>query len=278
MAAMLNRLLNRLLLRPTIRDNRDLGRFVLMITSICVVVPVSMEVVDQFLFFVTWSIAWRDWVMTFFEAAGLAAPLSYGYGRSHMELFKAQQAAERASLTDPMTGLMNRRALTERLTTLDVAALALVIVDIDHFKRVNDLYGHLSGDRVIETVARIMSDELAELGPLARVGGEEFALVTPISGYGRLLKKLEVARQTIAETPVIVYGTAVRVTISAGVACGERNHGFDKLYAEADRALYLAKLSGRNRVLRFEDIVELDAGMASAGRFAPRGADQRASA
>ena len=246
------------LFRPTIRNAPELRRYVILVTSCCVALTLGIDIILQLVFFVDWSSAWRDWIITFAEAAGLSAPISFGIGSTNLELFKAKQAAELASRTDPMTGLMNRRALTDRVQSLDGATLALVIADIDHFKRVNDLYGHLAGDRVIEAVGRMMADDLAEFGPLARVGGEEFALLSCNVPAEAIVARLNSTRNRIAETPVIADSRAVRVTISAGVATGGPHHGFEKLYAQADRALYLAKMSGRNRVLTFEDISALD--------------------
>jgi diguanylate cyclase (GGDEF)-like protein len=244
--------------RPTIRDARELRGFVVRVIVGCVALSLCVDVIMQLVFFVDWPSAYRSWVVTILETAVLAAPISFGVGATNLELYRAQQVAELASRTDPMTGLMNRRALSERLQRLDGGTLALVIADIDNFKRVNDLYGHLAGDRVIEAVARMMADELAGLGPLARVGGEEFALISQDIGAEEIAARLDATRRRIAETPIVADGRAVRVTISAGIAGGGQRGEFDALYARADRALYLAKLSGRNRVLTFEEIADFE--------------------
>jgi len=257
--------------RPTIRDARELRRFVLRVVAFCVALSLGVDIVVQLLLFVDWPTAIRNWIVTVIETAALGAPISYGFGITQLELYQAKQVAELASRTDPMTGLLNRRALTDHVRHLDGATLALVIADIDNFKRVNDVYGHLAGDRVIEAVGRIMADELAELGPLARVGGEEFALISRDVGADEIAARLEATRRRIAETPIIAEGRAVRVTISAGVAGGGRRDEFDALYARADRALYLAKLSGRNRVLTFDEIANFEPPHAgAASRRGPR--------
>ena len=246
------------LFRPTIRDATELRRFVLRVVVFCVAISLGVDICVQLLLFVDWPTAIRNWIVTVVETAALGAPISYGFGVTQRELCKAKQAAELASRTDPMTGLMNRRALTEHVQHLDGGTLALVIADIDYFKKVNDLYGHLAGDRVIEAVGRIMADELSGLGPLARVGGEEFALISRDACADEIVARLEATRRRIAETPIIADGRAVRVTISAGIAGGGQRGEFDALYARADRALYLAKLSGRNRVLTFEAIADFE--------------------
>ena len=244
--------------RPTIRDERELRRFVIVVTLCCVGVALAVDVANQLAFFVDWASTLRSWAITFVEATGLAAPISYGIGGANLELYRAKQEADTASHTDPMTGLMNRRALTERVQSLQTATLVLVIADIDHFKRVNDTYGHLVGDFVIAAVARMMANALAEFGPLARVGGEEFALLASGLPADEIVAHLNAARARIAATPLLIEGRVVRVTISAGLATGAAEDGFDKLYAEADRALYFAKLSGRDRVLSFDDVIAFE--------------------
>ncbi len=127
--------------------------------------------------------------------------------------------------------------------------MVLVIADIDHFKRVNDNHGHMAGDAVIRMVSRIAQVELGDLGALGRVGGEEFALLTSDVSPSLLVLRLENLRTRISLTPVIAEGgAAIHVTISAGVAIRGADRGFDDLYADADRALYDAKASGRNRI------------------------------
>jgi len=128
----------------------------------------------------------------------------------------------------------------------------LVIADIDRFKRVNDTYGHLAGDEVIRSVGQMMASEFGELGRVARVGGEEFALLSSGVASEILEAKIIALRDRVAATPILVHGVAVRVTISAGVAQQHTGQTFNQLYATADRALYAAKAAGRNRVLLAE--------------------------
>ena len=99
-------------------------------------------------------------------------------GSAQLELYRAKQLADTLSRTDSLTGLANRRALIEAAEATLPEVLALAIFDIDRFKAVNDTYGHLAGDAVLRSVGRMMDEELGALGRVARVGGEEFALLS----------------------------------------------------------------------------------------------------
>ncbi len=161
-----------------------------------------------------------------------------------------ERELERLATTDPLTGLANHRAFHERLGAEAARSrrhgrpLSLVILDIDHFKLVNDLHGHPSGDRALREVAGRLrrlarADEL-----LARVGGEEFAWLLPDSDATGALAAAERARIAIRETPVEPAGT---LTLSAGVCDLAHAADVTELYRRADEALYLAKRGGRDR-------------------------------
>jgi diguanylate cyclase (GGDEF)-like protein len=242
------------LFKPTIRDERDLKRCVLTVVSVCVGAALSIDVINQLTFFVDWQSALRSWVVTVVEAGGLSLPISLGIGRTNLELYQAQQAAEKASNIDHLTGLLNRRALMDAVSKTEPYGLALVIADIDFFKRVNDAYGHLVGDSVISGVAKMMADEFSDFGTLARVGGEEFALLISRVPAKTIQARLEAARCKIADASLIDDEPAARVTVSIGWATSEPGDSFQQLYGKADRALYVAKASGRNRLLRYDEI------------------------
>jgi diguanylate cyclase (GGDEF)-like protein len=145
----------------------------------------------------------------------------------------------------------------EAVAAAEAQALALVIVDIDRFKRVNDSYGHLAGDEVIKSIGETMASELGEFGLVARVGGEEFALLSSNAPPDLVEARLLRLRDRVAATPILALGQAVRVTISAGVAKLPGGENFNQLYSAADRALYAAKAAGRNRVLTADAVVAL---------------------
>jgi diguanylate cyclase (GGDEF)-like protein len=245
------------LFKPTIRDGKDLWRYVFTVVSVCVGSAVSIDVVNQMIFFVDWQSTLREWALTMIESGGLSLPISLGIGRTNLELYHAKLVAESASRIDHLTGLLNRRALMASVPKIEPYSLALVIADIDLFKRINDTYGHLAGDAVIAAVAKLMADELSDLGNLARVGGEEFALITSETQPERIEGRLDAVRRKIADALLTHEGRPLRVTVSIGWAIAQAGDSFEQLYGKADRALYVAKASGRNRLLGFDRIEEL---------------------
>jgi diguanylate cyclase (GGDEF)-like protein len=148
---------------------------------------------------------------------------------------------------DPLTGAYNRRAVIERADALlQSGPIALIVVDIDHFKRINDDCGHPAGDAVIVgLVARLRSvaPAIAELG---RVGGEEFTVLLPGVDMPAAMDLAETMRVRVSSTPFEVPGR--NVTASFGVSVTEQGRSFDVAYGGADAALYEAKRAGRNRV------------------------------
>lgn len=166
-------------------------------------------------------------------------------------LLEVQQEEAR---TDPLTKLGNRRAFDDELSQRwakcaeDGSQLALMMIDVDHFKKCNDTYGHLAGDDVLRMVGRVLTEGAKEQAGVfpARYGGEEFALL--ISGH-TLEAAAEIGnriRQRIEATPVTVDGQTLTVTASAGVAGRGNEDSTLPLVARADEALYAAKRSGRN--------------------------------
>jgi two-component system, cell cycle response regulator len=165
-----------------------------------------------------------------------------------------------SSTRDPLTGVYNRKHFDERLAAEIAYALrhaadvALLLFDIDHFKRVNDQHGHQSGDAVLRHVTAVAARRLRTEDVLARFGGEEFAIVlrgTTELGAGLVAERL---RAQVAVLPAVVEGKPIPVTISAGCASLEccRDQSAEELIAAADRRLYRAKHAGRNRVVAAE--------------------------
>jgi diguanylate cyclase (GGDEF)-like protein len=162
---------------------------------------------------------------------------------------------ERLSAVDPLTGSLNRRGLDDAFPEVrggpdggPARPLSVVIVDIDHFKKVNDEHGHAAGDLVLRHVATVLGGVLRAGDAVVRYGGEEFLLVLPEVTRAVAARVAERARAAIAATPASVAGSRLPVTISLGVA--ERRDGEERvaLIARADEALYRAKHGGRNRV------------------------------
>ncbi len=171
-------------------------------------------------------------------------------------LKKSNQALMELSNTDPLTHLSNRRYLMKTLEKelqrceRSQKSMALIMVDVDHFKPVNDTYGHQQGDVILQTLADQMKAHLRDYDLAARFGGEEFALVLPETTLSEAEQVAERLRIAISELRIPADHNEIRLTISLGVATypHPKVRTVDNLILEADRALYNAKEKGRNRV------------------------------
>ncbi|CRM33253.1 diguanylate cyclase [Pseudomonas sp. 58 R 12] len=170
-----------------------------------------------------------------------------GY-REHLEVQRQK------ALIDPLTGLPNRAAWSERLDQ-EVNTwhqrgnnLSLAMLDLDHFKRINDGYGHLAGDKVLKIIANVLRKRLRPTDFIARFGGEEFVLLMPDSSLTDALAAGEVLRAAIEACPFHFKGEPVTITVSMGVAQFQPGERSDLALKRADAALYRAKAAGRNRV------------------------------
>ncbi len=184
-------------------------------------------------------------------------------------LIEYQQHLSHLATEDPLTRLLNRRGLEDALfISLAQAArknlpTAAIMLDIDHFKQVNDSFGHEIGDRVIQQVAAIVGRMSRASDVVARTGGEEFLLVLPDTDLAAARVLAERIRLAVGERPLLVDGQRIPVTISLGVTCATGEVDLDDLTQDADRAMYLAKRGGRNRVATVENRpVRLTAGAA----------------
>jgi diguanylate cyclase (GGDEF)-like protein len=234
--------------RASIQNERQLTAYVIRITGLCLAGALAVDGPLELVFFTDWAMCLREWAITVVLVLALTIPVARAFGKGALELHRAKSAAVRLSLIDPLTGLPNRRAMTETAADSLPEILALVIVDIDRFKHVNDTYGHLAGDAVLQSVSRIMTADLGDLGCLARMGGEEFALAASKVPFDLLYRKLSEFRAKVEATPIVFGGQAIRVTISIGIASRVHEDTFDRIFSRADSALYLAKSGGRNRI------------------------------
>jgi diguanylate cyclase (GGDEF)-like protein len=173
-----------------------------------------------------------------------------------------QEAVERlneASNRDGLTGIFNRRYLEQALNKEFCrvkryeGTLSFILLDLDHFKRVNDDIGHLAGDEVLRRTSEILSTCIRESDTLGRYGGEEFAVILPqtsLEGAATLAERL---RQCVAAKPITFGDTSIPVSISVGVSeLVDETSTYEELIQEADTALYQSKENGRNQVTCFD--------------------------
>jgi diguanylate cyclase (GGDEF)-like protein len=186
--------------------------------------------------------------------------LSYG---NVSELAKEAAAFERLACLDGLTGLNNRRHFMA-LADMEWSrfkrygrSLAVLMLDIDFFKSVNDCYGHNAGDEVIKAVAEILQKHKRTSDIVGRIGGEEFALLLPEASLESAAAAGERFRRLVAECEILTGDERIPVTLSVGIGSAhDQTSGIGQMLKEADIALYEAKRSGRNRVCHFEPKTE----------------------
>jgi len=167
----------------------------------------------------------------------------------------AEQRMESIAHTDPLTGLLNRRSMEQRLREAAQGfqrtgrSFCVVMADVDHFKRINDVHGHEAGDRVLRAVAALLSDRLRVHDAVARWGGEEFLLLLPETDLEIARDVADRLRATAEARLREAAGFDQSVTLTFGVAVFDRPMRVDACLKKADEALYAGKASGRNRVV-----------------------------
>lgn len=179
--------------------------------------------------------------------------------RQQLEMQNSQ--LQSMAMHDALSGLLNRRAFEAQAEQAigrawrDGTGLTALMLDLDHFKRINDEYGHPAGDAVIKFTADVLMDSVRDTDLVARVGGEEFMVLLLGSHTEAAVDVAEKIRQRVTHAPSALNAFGqIHITVSVGVACFEPGHvgSFERLYAQADQALYEAKRLGRNRVVRSE--------------------------
>jgi diguanylate cyclase (GGDEF)-like protein len=172
-------------------------------------------------------------------------------------LMSACEALRDQALRDPLTGLLNHGAILEILeqevdrASRENCPVGVIIADLDHFKQINDSYGHPAGDAVLRETSRRIRSVIRRYDAAGRYGGEEFLMVLPGCDHAVAEGLAERLRESLAELPVEFDGQLIPISASMGVALGGLEGGYDPaiLFAAADAALYRAKQTGRNRVV-----------------------------
>ena len=178
------------------------------------------------------------------------------------DLIIAKKELEELAVHDPLTGLANRRLLIEQFQREAIRqrrsgkSLSLLLLDLDHFKSINDRYGHLAGDTCLKRVSAVIESRLRGADVVARFGGEEFIVLLPDTDEQGALIAAENLCQAVADAEVVLPGAVVRLSVSIGVATAGPGEplDFDPLMEIADKAMYAAKKLGRNRVCTSADI------------------------
>ena len=190
-----------------------------------------------------------DYVTKPFDAFELKARVNAALRTKRMQNLLIEYAN-----IDPLTGIPNRRALTDRLrkewmrVQRHGGTLSFIMADIDHFKRVNDTYGHSVGDEILQKVAQAIASQCREIDLPARYGGEEFAIVVPDETALRAGELAERCRQATSDVRINLGNEDVQVTASFGVAEITDASSIGTLVTAADEALYQAKEAGRNQI------------------------------
>ena len=189
-----------------------------------------------------------------FNVAVVFAMAAYTARFYYATVRRAEKRLAEQAATDPLTGLSNRRNLLTLAEQVQAQALrsnlptALVIADIDHFKRINDQLGHDAGDQVLVHIGLLLSRTCRAQDIVARWGGEEFLILLPATNGEAALALAERIRQTVAAQPLVYAHASITPALSLGVAELEPGETLDSAIARADHALYQSKEDGRNRV------------------------------
>jgi two-component system, cell cycle response regulator len=205
-----------------------------------------------------------DYVVKPFDLGELQARVEVGRRMVEMQaaLIESREALAHQATHDSLTGMLNRRAILDCLDRELARAgrhgdtLAVGVCDIDHFKRVNDTYGHQTGDDVLCGLVQILREDLRNYDSVGRMGGEEFLLITPMKERADPMSMFDRLCMTVAESKIATRSGALSVTVSIGVTFATAGSTVDAILGVADTALYRAKAQGRNRAVYVADSIE----------------------
>ncbi len=192
-------------------------------------------------------------IMAAFLPTIIAWPVTFHISQMSLQLTKAKAELQELAHTDPLTQLPNRRAFfkaAEAVLQADAAVATLLVIDADHFKDLNDTYGHAMGDKALIAIADILRANFRQDDLVCRTGGEEFAVLVPNMNVAQaeILASRVVAK--VAANPLVEPGVVVEYSVSCGVADTTHAADLHGLFKSADDAMYMAKQQGRNRVVR----------------------------
>lgn len=244
---MYGEILRTLLNRP-VQSERDVRYFALRLAAICFAIAMVADSALQLLAFHGWLNLLRGWAITIVVVALVAYPIGTYIGTTRLEHHRTKIKLNEKSLADSLTGLRNRSSLPIDYDAASEGNRVLVLISLDRFKAVNERYGHVVGDRVLIRAARMIAEELGNLGNIYRTDGTEFAVLA--IGYAVAEAKTQVLA-LLARFEGSNFGTLekpVCLTASAGIAEAPTATTFTQAFAAADAALESAKAAGRSRV------------------------------
>ena len=197
-----------------------------------------------------------DYLAKPFDPGELRARVEVGRRMVEMQaaLIESREKLAYQATHDPLTGLLNRQAILDRLreelarVALHGDLLAVGMCDIDHFKRVNDGYGHQTGDDVLRGLTQLLRDSIRKRDAVGRLGGEEFLVIAPMKAGADCVSMFQRMCTRVAESEIATRSGPLSVTVSIGVACATVESTVDEILDTADLLLYRAKSEGRNRV------------------------------
>jgi diguanylate cyclase (GGDEF)-like protein len=199
----------------------------------------------------------NDYLAKPFDPGELRARVEVGRRMLEMQaaLLATRETLAQQATHDPLTGMLNRRAVLDRLhqeltrASRNGDTWAVGMCDIDHFKQINDTYGHQTGDEVLREFARVLNESLRPYDSVGRMGGEEFLVIAPIRASTDSASLFRRLCTRVAESKMTTRSGELSVTVSIGVACRSAGSTVDGLLEAADAAMYRAKHEGRNRVV-----------------------------
>lgn len=209
----------------------------------------------------------NDWTQNEFTfLACMLSVLAINFGFTSMVNDRLGQQLSYAAGHDWLTGVMNRGRLEQTAELIISNSIlygqtqAMLLLDLDRFKRVNDTYGHLSGDIVIKKFAELLSDSIRAEDILGRFGGEEFCIVMPNTNERQAAVMAERIREQFDAMPIELDNHQIRCTVSIGVCdSSDAGNDFKDMFEAADKSLYAAKHAGRNKVILFSELLKAEA-------------------
>lgn len=181
----------------------------------------------------------------------ISVPISLWVGRTGIRLRDAGIHLRQLADTDPLTGLRNRRSFFAAATEIVASSqkpCSLLVIDADHFKDLNDNYGHAVGDLALVNIADVLRDSFRASDLTCRVGGEEFAILLPGITHDKAARMGQRLVDSVADSPIVAGNAIITYSISCGIAEAQVGEALPELFKRADDAMYRAKKEGRNRV------------------------------